>query len=115
VKCGEEIRVKDLNGSYVIRYIAQCYGRFLTIASGISGRNGWMVADWHAVLRDLVAETVPRTLIERISTVESTADGTYNCVPLSYPLSVSGLAGVLGVPADEVRAQLDDLVVLVDS
>jgi hypothetical protein len=44
---------------------------------------------------------------------QSQHDGTYNDMMLTYPLSVTGLAGVLAAPADDVRAELADLAVQV--
>ncbi len=115
MNCGEAIHVKDFNGSYVLRFIAQCEGRFLLISHNASDyRNGYILADWHAVLRELVASTVPAKLIEKILVAEATGRGTYTSMPLTYPLSVKSMAGLLGVPADEVREQLSDLCVEVD-
>lgn len=110
MNCGEEIRVSDINGAVAVRFVAQCHGRFMVI-SHRDHMNGWLLADWQAVLRELVALAVPRALIEKTMRAESSTAGTYNSIPLSYPLSVSGLAGVIGVTADDVRAQLDDLAV----
>ena len=115
MNCGEAVTVKDQYGSYSVRFIAQCEGRFLQITHTGDYRNGYMLADWHGVLREIVAKAVPAKMIERIMTAESSAAGLYINVPLTYPLSVRGLADLLGVPADEVRAQLADLAVEVDS
>jgi len=113
VNCGEEIRVKDLSGSYAVRFIAQCHGRYLVLAYR-EFMNGWMLADWKAVLRELVALAVPAKLMEKTMTAESSSGGLYVNIPLTYPLSAKGLADLLGVPADEVKAQLDDLIVEAD-
>lgn len=115
MKCGEAIYVKDINGTFIVRFIAQCEGRFLLISNNIVDyRNGYMLSDWHGVLREMVAEAVPAKLIEKTRTAESTATGFYANIPLTYPLSAAGLAKVLGVDIDEVRAQLADLAVAVD-
>ena len=115
MKCGEAIYVKDINGSFVLRFIAQCEGRFLLISNSFTDyRNGYLLSDWHGVLREMVAQTMPAKLIEKVMTAESTATGLYASIPLTYPLSAQGLANVLGVPVDEVRAQLADLAVDVD-
>lgn len=114
MKCGEAVIVKDVHGSYSARFIAQCEGRFLLITHTGDYRNGYMLTDWHGVLRELVARTVPAKMIEHICHAESTGTGTYNYLPLTYPLPVKGLANLLGVPADEVREQLADLAVEVD-
>jgi len=110
VNCGEEISIKDVFGTYVVRFIAQCEGRFFVIAPG-SHLNGYLLMDWRGVLRELIVKTVPAKLIEKRHDVQSSANGLYHCVPLNYPLSAKGLAGVLGVPVDDVRAELADLAV----
>jgi hypothetical protein len=113
VNCGEEIRVKDLNGSYAVRFVAQCHGRYMVIAYR-EFMNGYLLGDWKAVLRELVALAVPRRLIEKTMNAESSSGGRYANIPLTYPLSTKGLADLLGVPADEVKEQLDDLLVEAD-
>lgn len=114
MECGQEIRVKDLYGSNVMRFVAQCHDRFMLISHTYEQLNGYLLADWHGVLRELVAVTVPGKMIEKQKTAESTARGEYHNLPLTYPLSAKGLAGLLDAPEDEVRAQLDDLAVAVD-
>jgi hypothetical protein len=109
--CGDEIRIKDLHGSYAVRFIGQCHGGFLVIAHADRYMNGYRLASWQAALRELVALAVPAALVEKMMTAESTAGGRYNAIPLSYPLSAAGLAGVLGVPAADVLEQLADLAV----
>lgn len=111
MNCGEEIRVKDFWGSYAIRFIAQCEGRFLLISNSLEPRNGYMLSDWRFALRELVALTVPAKLLEKTYHAESTASGLYHNLPLTYPLSVKGLAALFAVPADLVREQLADLSV----
>lgn len=110
MNCGEEIRVQDINGANVARFIAQCHGRFIVI-SYQSYMNGYVLGDWQAVLRELVALAVPAKLTEKTLRAESAANGTYSNIPLTYPLSVSGLADLLGVSRDDVRGQLADLAV----
>jgi len=113
--CGEEIRVKDWAGAYAYRFIAQCGGRFMVISHRIGDyRNGYLLGDWKGVLRELVAYTVPAALQEKILTAESTAGGRFVYIPLTYPLSVKGLADLLGVDAADVRGQLEDMAVSVD-
>ena len=114
MKCGEAVFVKDIWGNATLRFIAQCEGRFMQISHSLDQPNGIILADWHGVLRELVAVTVPAKLIEKTRNAESTATGLYVNIPLTYPLSVNGLADLLGVPADEVREQLADLAVDVD-
>ena len=115
MKCGEVIYVKDPWGTFALRFIAQCGGRFMVISNSVTDyRNGYLLSDWHGVLREMVAQAMPAKLIEKAHTAESTATGLYANVPLTYPLSIPGLASVLGVPADEVRAQLADLAVQTD-
>lgn len=113
MKCGQGIIVKDFWGSHAHRFIAQCEGRYLLISSPMDGRNGYLLNDWRAVLRELVALTVPRPLLEKTQTVEAAApdDGLYLNFPLTYPLSVSSLARLFGVPPSEVAAELADLAV----
>ena len=48
MNCGEEIRVKDIYGSYVLRFIAQCHGRFMVISHTYDQRNGYLLSDWKA-------------------------------------------------------------------
>lgn len=105
--------MKDWSGTYVARVIAQCHERFLLISHLGDHRNGYMLANWQAVLRELVALAVPAKLLERTVSAESTATGLYHHIPLTYPLSAQGLADILGVDADEVREQLADLAVQV--
>jgi len=111
VKCGEAVFVKDFYGAIVLRCIAQCEGRFMLVSHTFDQRNGYLLSGWRGVLRELVALTVPAKLIEKTFTVESTATGLYVNIPLTYPLSVKGLAGLFGVPADEVWSELADLAV----
>lgn len=114
MKCGQVIYVKDFYGTFVVRFIAQCEGRFLMITNGLDGRNGYMLPDWHGVLRELIALAVPAKMIEKTRSVEAAALGPYVSFPLTYPLSVSNFVNVLGVPAVEVRAELADLAVMTD-
>ena len=115
MNCGEEIRILDPFGSREVRFIGQCHDRFMVIAHQGHGRlNGYLLDDWKAVLRELVALAVPARLTEKIMTAESTSGGKYARIPLTYPLSTSGLADLLGVPADDVREQLGDLLVEAD-
>jgi hypothetical protein len=115
VKCGQEIHVQDMYRATSVQFVAQCEGIFIIIAHHpASYLNGYRVVGWHAVLRELVALAVPAKLVDRTFTAESTASGQYVNVPLTYPLSVDGLARLLDAPADEVRAQLADLAVSTD-
>lgn len=114
MNCGEEIRVKDHWGSVRFRFIAQCENRFMVISNSLDHLNGYMLPDWHQVLRELVAVTAPGKLIDKVHVAESSPAGRYVNIPLTYPLSAKGLADLLGVPADEVREQLADLAVEVD-
>lgn len=114
MKCGQAIYVKDFYGSFVVRFIAQCEGRFLMISNGLDGRNGYRLADWRGVFRELIALAVPAKMIEKTRSVEASAFGPYVSFPLTYPLSVSNFVNLLGVPADEVRAELADLAVQAD-
>lgn len=114
MNCGEEIQVKNIWGSVTLRFIAQCGGRFMQISDRGDIPNGYLLPDWHGALRQLVALTVPEKLTEKMMSAASTATGRYAHIPLTYPLSVKGLADVLGAPADEIRAQLEDLAVQVD-
>jgi hypothetical protein len=113
VNCGEAVIVKDWNGTYVRRFIADCHGRFILISHGLEPANGFILADWQAVLRELVALAVPEKLREKALTAESQGTGMYWSVFLTYPLSVRGLCGVLGASEDELRASLSDLAVQV--
>jgi hypothetical protein len=114
--CGQGIFVKDITSIYAYRFFAQCGGRFLVVAANPADyRNGYMLPDWKAVLRELVALAVPAKLTERLMTVELVGNRSlYVGFPLSFPLSVAGLADLFGVPADEIRAQLEDLAVNTD-
>ena len=115
MNCGEEIRVLDIYNATTLRFIAQCHDRFLLISHTLQDyRNGYMLADWRGVLRELVALAVPVKLIEKTKRVEGAHAGVYVGFPLTYPLSVKSLADLLSVPADEVRAQLADLAVETD-
>ena len=115
MKCGEAVFVKNVYGANVLRCIAQCEGRFMLISHTWDQRNGYLLSDWRGVLRELVALAVPAKLIEKTKRAEgTTASNSYVGFPLSYPLSVKSLADLLGVTADEIRAQLADLAVEVD-
>lgn len=114
MNCGNEIRVKDWYGSIVMRFIAICPDRFIVITSAIDGRNGWILNDWRAVLRELITVTVPAKMTDRVRTVECSASEMLYLFPMTYPLSVQSLAGLLGAPVDEVAAQLADLAVAVE-
>lgn len=114
MKCGEEIQVRDLSGSNVMRFIAQCHDRYLLIMSSpLDYRNGYMLHGWAPVLRELIAVAVPDKMTERIMMVQSAPSGLYAAVPLTYPLSVRGLASVFGVDPDSVRAELENFAVKV--
>lgn len=115
MNCGEEIRVLDIYNATAFRFIAQCHDRFILISHTLDQRNGYLLADWRGVLRELVAVAVPAKLIEKTKRVEGSHSGVYVGFPLTYPLSVRSLADLLGVDADEVRAQLADLAVEVDT
>jgi hypothetical protein len=111
MKCGEEIQVKDIRGSYSIRFIAQCNGRYMVIAHPqYSYMNGYLLMDWKAVLRELIAVTVPAKLSDKMMAVESSAGNMYHCIPLTYPLSIRGLAEVLGEDIEQVKAQVADTI-----
>lgn len=111
MKCGEAIDVKDYYGAYAIRFIAMCEGRYLLISHSPDHLNGYMMPGWQRVLRELVALAVPPKLIEKTRTAESSASGQYVSFPIVYPLSAAQLAALLGVPASEVKAELEDLAV----
>ena len=114
MNCGQEIRVLDIYRATAMRFIAQCEGRFMLISHTFDQNNGYILSDWHGVLRELVALAVPAKMIDKTRSAESTATGLYVNIPLTYPLSVKGLADLLGVGADDVREQLADLAVDVD-
>jgi hypothetical protein len=114
MKCGETIFVKDWSGAWRARFIAQCEGRFMEITHSLDGHNGYILGDWKGVLRELVALAVPAKLTEHVMQVESTAGGMFIGFPLTYPLSVKGLADLLGVDAADVRGQLEDMAVNAD-
>jgi hypothetical protein len=114
MNCGEEIRVRDIYGAYVLRFIAQCHGRFMVISHTYDQRNGYLLSDWKATLRELVAITTPAKLIDKQRTVEGNNNGRYVSFPLTYPLSTNGLGDLLGVTAEDVRGQLEDLAVEAD-
>jgi hypothetical protein len=111
VNCGQAVEVKDFYGAYAVRFVAQCEGRFLTIAYGVPHINGYMLAGWQRVLRELVALAVPPKLTEKTMLAESMASGRYVSFPIVYPLSAAQFSDLLGVPADEVKAELEDLAV----
>ena len=112
MECGQVIYLKDINGNYARRFIAQCGGRFILISNSMSDwRNGYIMQDWRAVLRELVAAAQPPALGDHVCSAESAGDGNYHNVPLIWPLPVAELAGVLGVQAYEVREELAGLAV----
>lgn len=113
MNCGQAIMIKDFWGGYRMRFIAQCEGRYLLISNNLTEyRNGYLLADWRGVLREMIALTVPAKMLEKTCTVEATGrDGLYLAFGLTYPLSVASLAGLFGQPADDVRAELADLAV----
>ena len=113
MKCGQGIHVKDWYGAYVVRFIAQCEGRFLMITNNnLDYRNGYLLADWRGVLREMVGMAVPAKLIEKTRSVEAHGPGgLYAGFPLTYPLSVQSLAAALWADPGEVRAELADLAV----
>ena len=115
MKCGQEIRVKDPFGTIVLQFIAQCDNMFIIIARpAVSYLNGYRVFGWQALVRELIALVVPAKLTEKRHDAESTASGQYVHVPLTYPLSVDGLAKLFDAPPDEMRIQLADLAVQMD-
>jgi hypothetical protein len=114
MKCGETIFVKNVYGAFEARLIAQCHGGFMLITHTLHARNGFILPDWKAALRELIALAVPAKLTEQTRTVESTASGLYVGFPLTYPLSVKGLADLFGVEMADVRVQLEDMAVGVD-
>ena len=113
MECGSELRVKDIYGANKFRFIAQCHGRFLVISHSLDyARNGNMLPDWGGVLRELVAVTVPAKMIEHQCTAEGIDErGLYVGFPLTYPLSVSGLAALLHTSTDNIAGHLADLAV----
>jgi hypothetical protein len=114
VKCGETIFVRDWTGTYVMRFIAQCEGRYLLISHSLDPRNGFFLMGWRDVLHELVAQAVPAKLsADKHLSAESQTAGSYQNIMLTYPLSARTLAAVLGVPAVDVTAELDDLAVAV--
>lgn len=114
MNCGEMILVRDFYGANAMRFLAQCGGRFVLITNGLDHLNGYMITDWRGVLRELIAKAVPAKLTERTMMAESTATSLYVGFPLTYPLSALNFANLLGVPAEDVRAQLADLAVQTD-
>lgn len=108
------ILIRNIYGANEVRFIAQCGDRFLMISHSNDPRNGFMLADWTQVLREVVALAVPAKMTERFKTAESQISGTYSSMNLTYPLHAPSLAALLGVPADEVRSQLADLAVDTD-
>jgi hypothetical protein len=112
IGCGQEILVRDVFGQNAVRFIGQCGGRFMTISNIREPRNGYLLSDWRGVVRELVAMTVPASLRpDKGLDAMSHADGKYHHLPLSYPLSISGLAGLLGEDPVDVAALLKDLAV----
>lgn len=114
IECGKSVDVKDVTGAFVVRFIGQCGGRFLTVTGnwGRQPRNGYLLMDWRAVLRELVALSVPRSLeYDKGMTAMSQTGGLYNDLRLTYPLSVKGMAALLGEEVDAVREVLSDLAV----
>ena len=112
--CGQEIRIVDVFRNTTVRFIAMCHGRFMIIAHTPAHLNGYLLPDWHAVLRELVVLAVPAKLIDRTMTAEAAPGGQYVSFPLTYPLSIKSLADLLNAPPDEVGAQLADWAVEVD-
>jgi hypothetical protein len=110
VNCGDTIYVRDLWGSNERRFIAQCHGRFLVIAP-TDHTNGFMLQDWRAVARELVALAVPVALTEKTRTVECHTDGGYVSAQLTYPLSMRLIADLVGAPLEQVSELLADLIV----
>lgn len=109
MKCGEEIRITDINGSYVMRFRAVCNDQFLVIASPVkSYMNGFILQGWKDVLREMICLTVPMKLERERYQAQSSTNNMYHAVSLTYPLSATQLADMLGVPMLEVLAQLRD-------
>lgn len=112
MKCGSEIVVRDELGTYAHRFVAQCEGRYLMISNGLDRYNGMMLPDWRYLLRELVTLTVPDSLRNRARVAQSAGTGAaYVSFPLTYPLTVTDLARLIDVPADDVRRELADLAV----
>ena len=106
--CGQSIDLKDPYGSRSLRFIMQCHGQWLVINHMWGGlpHNGYLLHDWRAVLRELVAKTVPAKLAnERGLIAEGLAGGTYESILLGWPLSAAS------EDADAVRHELEDLAV----
>lgn len=109
MKCGEEIRIIDINGSYVMRFGAGCNDQFLVIAGPAkSYMNGIILMSWKDVLREMICLTVPMKLERERYQAQSSTNNMYHAVSLTYPLSAAQLADMFGVPAEEVQAQLRD-------
>lgn len=84
----------------------------MLISHNTDYRNGYMLSDWTTVLRELVAAAVPDKLTEHVKVAERVGNGSYVSIPLTYPLSVKGLADLLGIAPDAVRECLSDLAVI---
>lgn len=114
-ECGSAIEVIGLDGGLAVRFVAQCGGRFMVISNMSyqrTARNGNLLAGWRDLVRELVALTVPRSLaMDKAFDVAGVTGGLYRRFRLTYPLSVSELAGLVGESADDVRALLADLAV----
>lgn len=114
MECGQQVEALDTFGAIRMRFIYMCGGRFMVISNGLDWRNGYLLADWRGVLRELVTFTVPARMTDRLYTARSAHSGPYVAFPLSYPLSAANFAALLGVPVDKVRAELIDLAVQLD-
>ncbi len=111
-RCGQAIEVVDVFGASSQRFMAQCGGNWLVI-NHQPGQpyNGLVVGGWQDVARQLIALAVPASLYPTNGR-HARGIGTgslFHDVPLSYPLSVSQLAGLLDEPPADVASLLDDL------
>lgn len=110
MKCGEEIRLLDINMNHAARYVAMCDDRWMRISDTPGDfKNGWLMIGWKAVLHDIIPLTINNKPEHFAYSIQSRQER----VILMYPLSVSALARVFQVTPDEIGIELTDLLIKV--
>jgi hypothetical protein len=117
LSCGDEVFVRDINGATLTRFVWQCGGRWLALQRDgalppdhpLNMHNGY-AGDWRWLLAYLMkAARLAREGHEWAAV--GGHSGWY--IQLGPVVRVSELAGLIGMPPDDVRAELADYVIQV--
>lgn len=114
-RCGSELRLTDVNGALVARYVYLCSGRWLAIKNGEGWalsqgrlRNGTMCSDWRVIVEDWLSYITAADRDPRLAwRVEGSGpDDQYYGLMLLPELDLSSIAGLLGLELAELREYL---------